>query len=240
MFKRLLPGGRPAPTPGQAGRAEKFGFLQAMDIFRDLSAEEVDAVERSTRMLAMPKGQVLYHQGETAQSLYLLKQGRVRLSQYRASGKKLDLAILLPGTFFGEMPLLGTRMRHASAEAIEDGLVCVMSQADIERLVLAKPQVGLRMLEILGRRLAEAEDRLHDLAYRTVPARLASVLLRLAAEPDNLIDGLSHQELGDLVGAYRETVTKILDEFQAAGYVELGRRRIRVIDRHGLARPLAE
>jgi len=55
-----------------------------------------------------------------------------------------------------------------------------------------------------------------------------------------LVDGLSHHDVGDMVGAYRETVTKVLDEFQVAGYVELGRRRIRVVDRHGLPRPLDE
>ena len=66
------------------------------------------------------------------------------------------------------------------------------------------------------------------------------MLLRLACEPDNRIDRLSHQELGDTVGAYRETVTKILDEFQVAGYVELGRRRIRLLDRAGLTRTLDE
>jgi len=150
------------------------------------------------------------------------------------------LATLEPGTFFGEMPLLGARMRHASAEAVEDCLVCVMSEADIERLVLTKPQVALRMLEVLGRRLAEAEDRLQDLAYRTVSARLASLLLRLALEPDNRIDGLSHQQLGDMVGAYRETVTKVLGEFEIAGYVQLGRRRIGLLDRDGLTRTLDE
>jgi CRP-like cAMP-binding protein len=131
-------------------------------------------------------------------------------------------------------------MRHASAEAVEDCLVCVMSEADIERLVLARPQVALRMLEILGRRLAEAEDRLQHLAYRIVPARLASVLLQLTPAPDQLIEGVSHQELGDMVGAYRETVTKVLDEFQVAGYVELGRRRIRLLDRDGLTKALDE
>jgi len=96
------------------------------------------------------------------------------------------------------------------------------------------------MLEILGRRLAEAEDRLQHLAYRIVPARLASVLLQLAPAPDQVIEGVSHQELGDMVGAYRETVTKVLDEFQVAGYVELGRRRIRLLDRDGLTKALDE
>ncbi|MGI8916025.1 MAG: Crp/Fnr family transcriptional regulator, partial [Chloroflexota bacterium] len=190
MLQRLLPGGRLSPKPAplhatgtEAKRAQKLGFLQAMEIFRDLAADEVAALEGSTHMVTMPKGRVLYHQGDTAQGLFLLKRGKVRLAQYSGSGKKLELAMLAPGTFFGEMPMLGARMRHASAEAVEDCLVCVMSEADIERLVLTKPQVALRMLEVLGRRLAEVEDRLQDLAYRSVPARVASVLLRLASEP---------------------------------------------------------
>jgi CRP-like cAMP-binding protein len=83
--------------------------------------------------------------------------------------------------------------------------------------------------------LAESEARLEDLAYRSVPARLASVLLRLGHAHGDLIDGLTHQELGDIIGAYRETVTKTLDEFQAAGLIAVSRRRLRLLDRRGLA-----
>jgi CRP/FNR family transcriptional regulator len=138
------------------------------------------------------------------------------------------------------MPLLGERMCNASAEAVEDCTLCVMSQTDLERLVLGKPRVGLRMLEIMGRRLAAAEARLEDLAYRSVRGRLASLLLRLARDGDGTIEGVTHQDLGDTIGAYRETVTKILDDFQARGMVELGRRHIQVLRRDGLAEMLDE
>ncbi|MBI4493570.1 MAG: Crp/Fnr family transcriptional regulator [Chloroflexi bacterium] len=245
--KGVLPGlrrvfGAPArePRDAEAQRAYKREFLRAIDIFRDLSSEDLAWLEGATRMTTAPKGQIIYHQEDTAEGLFLLKRGRVRLSRLSPSGKKLELAVLEPGTFFGEMPLLGERMRNASAEAVEDCTLCVMSQADIERLVLRRPEVALRMLEILGRRLAHSETRLEDLAYRSVPARLASVLLRLGREHGGVVEGITHQELGDMVGAYRETITKILDEFQAAGYVELGRRRIRVLDRSALDSLLAE
>lgn len=228
------------PRGAETQRAYKREFLRAIDIFRDLAPEELSWVEGSTRMTTAPSGQVIYHQEDSAEGLFLLKKGRVRLSRLSPSGKKLELAVLEPGTFFGEMPMLGERMRNASAEALEDCTLCVMSQADIERLALRTPQVALRMLEILGRRLANSEARLEDLAYRSVPARLASVLLRLSSEHDNVVEGITHQELGDMVGAYRETITKTLDEFQTAGYVELGRRRIRVLDRSALAAVLAE
>jgi len=191
----------------------------------------VAELDAATRMTTACKGKVIYYQEDTAEGLFLLKAGRVRLFRIGPGGKKLDLAVIEPGTFFGEMPLLGERMRNASAEAIEGCTLCVISQRDVERLILAKPRVGLRMLETVGRRLAHAEARLEDLAYRAVRARLASVLLRLNREAGAEIEGLTHQDLGDMVGAYRETITKVLDELERNGVVELARRRIAVRDR---------
>jgi CRP/FNR family cyclic AMP-dependent transcriptional regulator len=217
-----------------ASLSYKRDFLREIDIFRDLTDDDLRWLEETTRMTTARKGQVIYHQDDTAESLFLLKQGRVGLSRLGAGGKKLGIAVLEPGTFFGEMPLLGEHMRHASAEALEDCVLCVLDRADIERLVLRAPVVAIRMLTTLGRRLAESEARLEDLAYRSVSARLASVLLRLGRERDDLIEGVTHQDLGDMVGAYRETVTKTLDEFRVAGCVELGRRRIRIRDRRAL------
>lgn len=218
----------------------KREYLRQIDIFRDLSVDEIRALDEMARMTAVPKGRVIHHQEKRGDGLFLLKKGRVRLSRTTADGKKLDLAILEPGTFFGEMALPGEHMRNAEAEAIEDCTLFVVSQANIERLVLGKPEVALRMLEILGRRLAESEARLEDLAYRSLPARLASLLLRLGEKSGDVVEGITHQELGDMLGVYRETITKTLDELQAAGYIELARRRIRVLDREGLYRQLGE
>jgi CRP-like cAMP-binding protein len=234
---------KPAMTGRGALQAQlpyKREFLRKIEIFRDLSPAEMQRVEDMTLMTTVTKGRVIYHQEDTAEGLFLLKKGRVRLTRITPSGKKLELEVLEPGTFFGEMPLLGERMRKAQAEALEDCTLCVMSQADIERLVLDKPQVAVRMLEVVGRRLSDSESRLEELAYRSVPARLAATLLRLGRAHGDLIEGISHQELADMIGAYRETTTKILDEFRAAGYVELGRRRIQIRDVAGLSAQLAE
>jgi CRP-like cAMP-binding protein len=202
-----------------------------MDIFHDLTIEEMAALEHATHMFTIPRGQMLRPPHEATPELFLLKQGRIRLVRYDNSGKKLELAILEPGAFFGEMPLLGVCMRQATAEAIDDCLLCSMQQKHIEQLIFMKPQVGLRMLATVGRRLIETEDRLHDLAYRTVPARLASVLLRLTSPSDTCLKGFTHQDLAEMIGAYRETVTKTLNEFQAAGMIALGRKSICVLNR---------
>ncbi len=233
VIKRVLGSARTGGPGTQPQYPFKREYLRKIDLFRDLSHDEMEMLDRTTRMTTVEKGRVIYRKDDRAQGLFLLKTGRVRLSRISPSGKKLDLAVLEPGTFFGEMPLLAERMRNACAEAMEDCLLCVMSQHDIERLVLAQPLVGLRMIGVLSQRLAESEARLEDLAYRSVPARLASVLLRL--DEDGVVKGITHEELGDMVGAYRETVTKALNEFQGAGYLRLSRRKIQILDRPGLS-----
>jgi CRP-like cAMP-binding protein len=215
--------------------AYQFRSFHTPGVFRALTVAELAVLDRFTSAVTVPRGQVVYQRGDSVERLFLLKQGRVRLSQYRSGGIAAQVSILEPGTFFGEMPLVGERMRDASAEATEDCRLCTMNQSDVEHLLLTIPHLAVRVLEIIGRRLATAADLQRDLAYATVAARLASLLLRLASEPDDVIDGISHQEFADILGAYRETITKTLGEFQAAGYLELARRRIRLLDRTRLA-----
>jgi len=222
---------------------QKQAYLLTMDIFRDLGREMIEHLVHQTQMRTCQKGQVLYAQEDRAETLFLLKRGRVQLYRLTPSGKRLELAVIPPGTFFGEMPLLGESLRHAYAEAIEESLVCVMSRPDVERLIRSQPQVALRMIEAMGRRLALCEARLEELAYRSVPARIAAVLLRLDGENDREKEqtiAITHQELGEMVGALRETVTSVLGEFQRTGLVALRRGHIRVCDPPGLFHLLEE
>ena len=221
--------------------AQKQAYLLTMDIFRDLDKEAIEHLVHQTHMRTCAKGQVLYSQDDQAETLFLLKRGRIHLYRLTPSGKRLELATLPPGTFFGEMPLLGESLRHAYAEATEESLICVMSRADVERLIREQPQVALRMIEVMGRRLALCEARLEELAYSSVPARIAAVLLRLSHEQDHTGKStilITHQKLGEMIGALRETVTSVLGEFQHAGLVELHRGQIRVCDARGLFRLL--
>lgn len=218
----------------------KRHYLLTMEIFRDLSPEQVEEINHQTVMRTVPKGQIIYSQDDRAEALFLLKLGRVQLYRLTPSGKRLELATVTPRSFFGEMPLLGESLRHAFAEAAEDSLICVMSRADVERLIRERPEVALRMIEVLGKRLALSEARLEELAYRSVASRLAAVLLRLCEGREGETVAITHQELGDMIGALRETVTKTLDEFQSAELVTLGRGRVSVCDPSGLRAKLDE
>ena len=198
------------------------------------------AFEQQTEMRTCRRGQILYSQEDRAEVLFLLKRGRVQLYRLTPSGKRLELAVIEPGTFFGEMPFIGESLRHTFAEAAEDSLICVMSRSDIEGLMRKRSEVALRMIEVLGRRLALCEARLEEMAYRSVPARIAAVLMRLSQGHNGEIISITHQELGDMIGALRESVTKVLDEFQREGLVELGRGRVILRDVTGLKLRLDE
>lgn len=216
--------------------ADKLRYLSELTVFQDLSPREMQELNRIITMSTVPRGRVFYRPEEPGEVLFILKEGRVQLYRISPEGKKLVITTLGPHTLFGEMALLGTKMHNTFAEAIDDCLICVMSRTDLERLILSKPQVALRILEVTGKRLREAEERLENMAFKGIPARLASLLLRLSEEQGNdEIAGLTHQDLAESVGTYRETATQVLNDLKAQGLIEIGRKRIKVLDTARLA-----
>ena len=212
--------------------AEKMRYLSELTVFQDLSVREMEDLNRATTMSTMPKGRVFYRPEEPSEVLFILKEGRVQLYRISPEGKKLVISTLGPHTLFGEMALLGAKMHNTFAEAVEDCLICIMSRTDLERTILSKPQVALRILEVTGKRLGDAEEQLKNMAFKGIPARLASLLLQLADEQgSDDITGLTHQDLAESVGTYRETATQVLNDLKADGLIEIGRKRITILDR---------
>ena len=229
-LSKLLNGGAAAGVaPGRRELPDKVAYLSAMRIFRDLSAEEMAIVEHSTVMTTASRGKLIYLPGETGEVLFLLKRGAVHLYRLSAEGRKFIFQTVGPMTFFGEMAALGQSMHDLFAEAAEDSLVCVMGRADVERLILSKPQVALRMLEEVGHRMHDVQERLGDSAFKGVPSRVAAMLLRLSQDGAQPINGMRHQDLADLLGLYRETITNALDKLRDEGLVEIGRKEIVVL-----------
>ena len=219
---------------------DKIGYLRLVDIFQDLSEAEIEEIDRATTLTRARKGRILYMPEDTSEVLFLLKQGQVQLYRISPDGKKLVIATLGPGAVFGEMALIGQGMHNTFAEVTEESVICVMSRDDVERLLMTKPQVALRIFEVLGQRLRDAETRLEEIAFKGIPARLASLLLHLSEqEGGDTITGLTHQDLGEQIGTYRETTTQTLNTFKAQGLIDIGRKRIAIRDRSGL-RQIAE
>ncbi len=213
-------------------------LLSENDLFRGLPAEEMEAIAGKLPMATCARGQLLYAPGETGEALFILKAGQVRLYRIAADGRKLVLATVGPGTVFGEMAAVGQSMTDSFAEAVDDAVVCIMSRIDIEQVMLEHPSVAVQMVRVLSGRLHEAEKRLEQFAFAPVPERVARLLLTLAHNGE--VAGYSHQELADMIGTSRETVSRAMVELKTAGIVEIDRRCIKLLDMAALQRQCGE
>jgi len=214
---------------------QKLNYLSTIDIFRDLSSRELQEMDRQFTMTSCASGKIFYMPEESGEVLFLLKKGRVQLYRLSPEGKKIVVATLGSGAIFGEMSLVGQGMYNTFAEAADECILCVMSRPDVERLMRERPQVALRIVENLGQRLTQVEQQLEEVAFKSIPARLASLLLRLADNGGGIeVSGYTHQDFAEMLGTYRETITQTLADLKAGGLLEIERKRVILVDREGL------
>src|SRR5437762_7091314 len=109
--------------------------------------------------------------------LFILKKGHVQLYRMSDEGRKLVITTLGPGTIFGEMALTGLGMHDAFAEATEEALICILNRGDLEKLLISKPKIAVRLLNVMAKRLQETEGRLEQTLFHDVPSQLAALLV---------------------------------------------------------------
>lgn len=227
---------RSQPTSVSPNQAEsKAAFLAQSDIFRYLNPDEINELDRITTMITCSPGRVLYRPGETGTTVFLLRSGRVQLYHLSTDGRKLITATLEAGTYFGAMPLTGLQTHHSFAEAIETSRIYLINRHDMELLLRRNAESMIALLRLIGQRFVQIEAQLTDTAFKSTPIRLAALLLQLAhphtqkeGEKALVVEGLSHEELADRLGLYRETVSTALRELKDAGAIELGRKYITI------------
>jgi CRP/FNR family cyclic AMP-dependent transcriptional regulator len=210
--------------------------MSEVDIFADLSDAEMEAIAVAAPMRQFAPGELLYSPPQPMETLFILKQGRVRIFRVSADGHALTTAIITPGTIFGEMLLLGQQMHDNFAEALDKVTVCVMSRSDVERLLLSDARIAARISAILGNRVSQLERRLSDTVFKSVPQRIAGTLCLLAEQEQRRPLGrgvqisLTHEQVAALAGTSRETTTKVLNEYAEQGLLRLGRGKLTVLD----------
>ncbi len=224
-------------------KEEKLRLLSMVDILEPLSWEELKELSHRFPDIYIEGGQIFYTPKECSEKLFMVKKGRVRLYRIGPDGRELTLTMVGSGAVFGEQSLSARCPENAYAEAMEPSVICGMKREDLERLVMKKPQVGLKVMSILSKRLSRMEDRLEDIALKEVPARLAGFILQLidgegvvTREGYKIPTRYTHRQLATVIGSKRETVTKAFTLLQRAGAVELKRRRIHVKDLEALKR----
>lgn len=231
VLKRFSRGKTPAADSSPA--TLKSILLREAEVFRDIAPADMAEIERMTTMITTPKGRVLLTPQRQQEVLFILKKGRVQVFRETEDGRRLVISVLEHGAIFGEMPLLSQKLGGSTAETLDDCTLCVMSRTDVERLIATNPHFALNVVHLLAERNSALETKLEQQAFQSAPERVAMALLELA-DTDGLIKDVSHKQLGESIGASRETVTRILGDFKTSGYIDISRSSILIKDKTGL------
>jgi CRP/FNR family cyclic AMP-dependent transcriptional regulator len=219
----------------------KLWYLKKFNIFKEFDPEEMESLVHITHMGKVQAGQPLFLPDDPSDKVFLLKEGRVKISKVSEDGKELTLAILEHGEIFGELALVDEGPRGTIAETLEDTFICVIGRQDFEKLLETKPNLALNVTKLIGLRRKAIEAKVEDLVFRDVSSRLAKLLLELADTYGTQVSNgmridvkLTHQELANLIGSTRETTTATLNELKRLGFIEMEKRRLIVVDQSGL------
>lgn len=218
---------RPADVPSA---------LRGIPLFADLEQAELEALAQLGRVRTISRGNVIFYEEDPGTSCYVLLAGKVKIVVNADDGREHILGMLQAGDFFGEMSLIDGQPRSASAVCVEDVTVVMIQRDEFLKLLRANSELTLKLLVTLTMRLRAADRNVESLAFLSAPGRVARLLLELAKEGEAGPDGLSfqhamtRQEMASLAGTSRETLTRVLMDYQDRGLVLLDKNRVTLKD----------
>ena len=211
-------------------------FLATVPLFSGIDRTELQRFADMTRERFYPRGSVILFENDPGDSLFVVRQGRVKVVLIGEDGREVILGVLGVSDHFGELSLIDDRPRSAHVIAMDDSHLLVLRREDFRKRVEASPAVAWALLGELSRRLRRADEKIGGLVLLDVPGRIARLLLDLADESggSTIEKRLTHQTIAQMIGASRETVSRAMKDFQEANWVSIERRRITLADRPAL------
>lgn len=211
--------------------------ISKVPIFNHLEEEEMREILKKSSQKVFQKGEIIYHEGDPLEYLYIVHVGRVKIYKLFESGKEQLLRILEPGEFLGELALFTDKVMDSYAEAIVKSEICAIHRRDIQELMKTHPTIPLKILSEFSERLDETEYLVGQLSARDVETRTASYLVKLAEDTNtlNVVLPMSKKDLASYLGTTQETISRRLSHFQTKGMIEqVGHRKINILDLNAL------
>jgi len=222
---------------------EKVHLLSMVDVFESLPKEELEKLALLARDASYEQGEVLPEPQEGGEKLYVLKEGRVQLYVNLCNKGEITLSVVEAGSIFGEIAVCGRGSEKVHARALMPSIVCTLKMEILEQLIQRHPAVALAIVRMQSERLRQSEVRFAELAHKQVRARLASLILRLSAtegimsrEGIRIPTPYTHRQLGTMIGANREAVTRAMIGLREQGAVEVVDRCLHLRDHEALER----
>jgi CRP/FNR family transcriptional regulator len=211
--------------------------LSRAPLFEALDEEATKALRAGVVEVQLGRGEHLFEEGDAGDRLYVVLDGKIKLTRAAADGRENLTSVLGPGEMFGELSLFDPRPRTMGAVAVTDARLAALAHDELRGWLAGRPDVAMHLLRALVQRLRRTNDVLSDLVFTDVPGRVAKALLDLAQRFGTQEEGglqvnhdLTQEELAQLVGASRETVNKALADFVARGWIQLHPKSVLLID----------
>jgi len=211
-------------------------LLRSVPLFADLEAEELENFSHVAVARSFPAATRVFHEGDHSDACYIVREGSFRVTREHSDGRAITLATLGPGDIFGELAMLDGEVRSASVEALTDGELLALPAGEVRALLARHPEITVKLVAALVRRLRTANERISRQSFQTVPSRVAGVLLQLvseeapsAGEEGEVTIRMNQADLAQLAGTSRESVSRFLADLERAGIVRPGRGRVAVL-----------
>ena len=211
-------------------RKDVLDSLRSIPIFGRVS--EADLEELATHLIErrFPKNATVVEEGLPGDYMYVIREGRAKVTKASEDGREKIMNFLEAGAFFGDMALLGDETRSASVKTLEESTLLALSRRDFIDLLRQSPDLALSVIEELANRLRETNEQARSLSFQGVEERTRNLFERIAREEEGggdrlMTPSLTHQQIADMVGTSRETVTRAIKVLKSSGWLSQDGKR---------------
>ncbi len=204
---------------------EAIASLRVIPMFSGVSTETLESIASLLIERRFPKHKTIVEEGAPGDYMYIISEGRVKVTKLSGDGREKILELLDVGDFFGEMSLFDDAPRSASVKAMSDVRIMALARNDFLRLLSSSPGLALSVIQELTRRLRQVDEQASSLSFQRVKERTMGLLVRLAKEASShegrrKTPVLTHQQIADMIGTSRETVTRAVKGLKDEGWLE--------------------
>ena len=204
---------------------EAIASLRIIPMFSGVSTEILESIASLLIERRFPKHKTIVEEGAPGDYMYIISEGRVKVTKLSGDGREKILELLDVGDFFGEMSLFDDAPRSASVKAMSDVRIMALARNDFLRLLGSSPGLALSVIQELTRRLRQVDEQASSLSFQRVKERTMGLLVRLAKEASShegrrKTPVLTHQQIADMIGTSRETVTRAVKGLKDEGWLE--------------------
>jgi CRP-like cAMP-binding protein len=229
------------PPPSLKDEKRALWYLRKIPLLEGLSTDQYRDLVGLVEVREVQRRHIVYLPGDAGAHVFFIQGGRIKCSKVSRDGKELTLTYVAAGEFFGELCVLEGQPREEMAEAMKNSVITVLPRESIRALLEAEPHIAFRFIKVIGDRRRSMETKIEHMVFRDVHAKLAALLLELGREyGQDTEDGLqldvkiTHQEMANLIGSTRETISLTLAAFKRKELIQLNGRTVVLTDQEGL------